>query len=58
MLACPTSGVLAVFPGRPTLALCKLLAGFREMMGSLSPYLRLWKESRAMMTEAGAGARQ
>jgi len=34
------------------------LAGFREMMGSLSPYLRLWKESRAVMTEAGAGARQ
>jgi len=30
------------------------LAGFREMMRDLAPYIRLWKEARAMPVEAGA----
>jgi 3-deoxy-7-phosphoheptulonate synthase len=30
------------------------LAGFREMMRDLAPYIRLWKEARAVPLEAGA----
>jgi 3-deoxy-7-phosphoheptulonate synthase len=32
------------------------LAGFRQMMRDLQPYLRLWKESRLSKVEAAAGA--
>jgi 3-deoxy-7-phosphoheptulonate synthase len=34
------------------------LAGFREMMRDLEPYIRLWKQSRAVAAEAAAYARQ
>jgi 3-deoxy-7-phosphoheptulonate synthase len=30
------------------------LAGFREMMRDLAPYIRLWKEARTLPVEAGA----